>query len=84
MKGTKITSIAEHLNSSNRKVLEYLTEQEDAGMLDGFIVTAKIKGQPEYATFTGNFRKDPYSGIGPIGKLFDILSKAIKERGDRY
>lgn len=84
MKSDNVTNISDHLKCNSKKTLEYLIEQDAAGMLDGFVVAAQIKGQPDYTTFTGTYKKDPDTAIGPIGRLYDIVSKAIKDKGGLY
>jgi hypothetical protein len=70
--GAEIIRLHAHVEQQTIRALEVLLQHAHAGQLKGLVFASKYAGRSDVGA-TGDYRRDPDSGIGAAVKLIDAL-----------
>ena len=64
-----VVKLADRRRSPNAALLEWLTEKDAEGELEGMALCFRLKDRPEDARFTGNYRTEPGTAVNTAMRL---------------
>lgn len=79
MKTKNVITIKEYRNQDTVDTLEKLLEMARSGKVTGLIYTVRLDDWNHGVGVTGYYREDPISGLGAVGRVFDVLNQAARK-----